>query len=53
MTQPANDAPASTPTDDLPAFLKSSPSTPDWHTIYKDIPFKTDAEVSAQAKSCA
>lgn len=35
--------------DNLSAFLKSHPSTPDWRAIYRDIPFKTDAEVKANA----
>src|SRR6266550_4905733 len=34
---------------DLSAFLKSNPSTRNWRVIYKDVPFKTDAEVKANA----
>lgn len=34
---------------DLSAFTKSNPPPPDWRTIYKDVPVKTDAEVKANA----
>lgn len=39
--------------DDLTAFLKSGPATPDWRTIYKNVPVKTDAEVKANAAKFA
>jgi hypothetical protein len=34
----------------LPSFLNDSTNSPDWRAIYKDIPFRTDAEVKANAK---
>lgn len=34
---------------DLGAFLKANPSQVDLRTVYKDIPFKTDAQVKANA----
>jgi hypothetical protein len=33
----------------LPAFLNDTTKPPDWQTIYKDVPFRTDAEVKANA----
>jgi hypothetical protein len=36
--------------DDLTTFIKASRRGPDWRTIYTDIPFKTDAEVKANAE---
>lgn len=35
--------------DDLTAFQKSAPPHPDWRTIYADVPFRTDAQVKADA----
>jgi hypothetical protein len=35
--------------NELPSFLNDTSSIPDWRTIYKDIPFRTDAEVKASA----
>ncbi|MBS0220378.1 MAG: hypothetical protein JSR91_06510 [Proteobacteria bacterium] len=34
---------------DLDAFLKANQSQPDLRTIYKDVPYKTDAQVKANA----
>ena len=36
--------------DDLTAHVKSAPPHPDWRDIYRDVKFRTDAEVSAAAK---
>jgi hypothetical protein len=33
----------------LPPFLNDTTNLPDWRTIYKDVPFRTDAEVKAHA----
>jgi hypothetical protein len=33
----------------LPPFLNDTLNLPDWRTIFKDIPFRTDAEVKANA----
>jgi hypothetical protein len=45
---------ATTPTfawkiEGLPPLLKDTANIPDWRTIYKDVPFRTDAEVKAKA----
>lgn len=32
----------------LPPFLNDTATIPDWRTIYKDVPFRTDAEVKAK-----
>jgi hypothetical protein len=34
----------------IPPFLNDTTKLPDWRTIYKDLPFRTDAEVKASAK---
>jgi hypothetical protein len=36
--------------NELPAFLNDTTSIPDWRTIYKDVPFRTDTEVKANAQ---
>jgi hypothetical protein len=33
----------------LPSFLNDTTNLPDWRTIYKDVPFRTDAEIKAKA----
>jgi hypothetical protein len=33
----------------LPPFLNDTANIPDWRTIYKDVPFRTDVEVKANA----
>jgi hypothetical protein len=33
----------------LPPFLNDTTNLPDWRTIYKDVPFRTDAEIKANA----
>jgi hypothetical protein len=35
--------------DGLPPFLNDTTNLPDWRTIYKDVPFRTDAEIKANA----
>jgi hypothetical protein len=35
--------------EELPPFLNDTINLPDWRTIYKDVPFRTDAEVKANA----
>ncbi len=35
---------------ELPPFLNDTINLPDWRTIYKDVPFRTDAEVKANAR---
>ena len=37
-------------TRELPPFLNETTNLPDWRTIYKDVPFRTDAEVKENAK---
>lgn len=35
--------------DDLTSFLETAPPHPDWRKIYGDVPFRTDAQVKADA----
>lgn len=37
-------------TKESPAFLNDTENRPDWRTIYKDLPFRTDAEVKSDAQ---
>jgi len=36
--------------DELPTFLNDTTSLPDWRTIYKDVPFRTDTQVKTNAQ---
>jgi hypothetical protein len=35
---------------EIPAFLNEAKNLPDWRTIYKGVPYKTDTEVKADAQ---
>jgi fatty acid desaturase len=36
--------------DELPPYLKQATSNPDWRSIYTDIPFRTQTQVTANAE---
>jgi hypothetical protein len=38
---------------DLDIFLKANPSQHDWRAVYRDVPFKTDAQVKENAQAFA